>query len=106
MNLPGWCNEQSAWLGRHQMKLPSDARLLIVRLRALVFIALAIGMATLLGLVAWPDDLPTGAIHRPVTSAISVAVIGDSGSQSYQDKITFPPGSRERGGALRERTFQ
>ncbi|WP_442285748.1 SGNH/GDSL hydrolase family protein [Variovorax sp. M-6] len=38
--------------------------------------------------------------------AISLAVLGDSNSHSYQDRIAFPPGSAERGGTRRSNTFQ
>ena len=41
-----------------------------------------------------------------VTGAIPLAVIGDSDSHSYQDRITFPPGGDKRGGAYRETTLQ
>ncbi|SFD32143.1 hypothetical protein SAMN05428997_12472 [Bosea sp. CRIB-10] len=36
----------------------------------------------------------------------AVAVLGDSSSHSYQDRLSFPPGTSDRGGALRARTFQ
>ena len=35
-----------------------------------------------------------------------LAVLGDSDSHSYQDRISFPSGSPERGGAYRAATFQ
>ncbi|MDM0020814.1 SGNH/GDSL hydrolase family protein [Variovorax saccharolyticus] len=38
--------------------------------------------------------------------AISMAVLGDSTSHSYQDRLSFPDGSPERGGLYRPRTFQ
>jgi len=37
---------------------------------------------------------------------VPMAVLGDSNSHSYQDRVSFPPGSGERGGAHRARTFQ
>ncbi|MEJ8850375.1 SGNH/GDSL hydrolase family protein [Variovorax rhizosphaerae] len=72
----------------------------------LMLIALVVGMAILLVAVLWPDNLPAAARHRPITSALPLAVIGDSGSHSYQDRITFPPGGGLRHAALHERTFQ
>ncbi|MDB5732847.1 MAG: hypothetical protein JWQ03_2742 [Variovorax sp.] len=41
-----------------------------------------------------------------VASAVPLAVLGDSNSHSYQDNVSFRPGARERGGALRPRTLQ
>jgi len=64
------------------------------------------GVLASVGAVLWPDNLPEAARHRPMTSAIPLAVIGDSGSHSYQDPITFPPGGGLRDAALRDRTFQ
>jgi len=39
-------------------------------------------------------------------SAVPMAVLGDSNSHSYQDAVSFPPGSGQRGGAFHARTFQ
>ena len=53
------------------------------------------------------DGAPPGTIPPPSPAGtIPIAVLGDSNSHSYQDRLAFPPGSRERGGALRDRTFQ
>ncbi|RZL68483.1 MAG: SGNH/GDSL hydrolase family protein [Variovorax sp.] len=53
------------------------------------------------------DGLPDGVLQRRVpANAIPIAVLGDSGSHSFQDSISFPPGSPDRGGPLRARTFQ
>ncbi|MGH8061817.1 MAG: GDSL-type esterase/lipase family protein [Pseudoxanthomonas sp.] len=41
-----------------------------------------------------------------VTGTIPLAVIGDSDSHSYQDRISFPPGGDKRGGAHHEATLQ
>ncbi|MEJ8856065.1 SGNH/GDSL hydrolase family protein [Variovorax robiniae] len=71
-----------------------------------IWIALGAGFAALLGAVLWPDNLPASARHLPITTAIPLAVIGDSGSHSYQDPITFPSGGGLRDAALRDRTFQ
>lgn len=40
------------------------------------------------------------------TGTTPLAVIGDSDSHSYHDRITFPPGSDKRGGDYRETTLQ
>lgn len=51
--------------------------------------------------------MPSNTLHRPIApSAIPLAVLGDSNSHSYQDSISFPPGSPDRGGPLRANTFQ
>ncbi|VTU35416.1 hypothetical protein E5CHR_04058 [Variovorax sp. PBL-E5] len=51
--------------------------------------------------------MPANTLHRPIApTAIPIAVMGDSNSHSYQDSISFPPGSADRGGALRPNTFQ
>lgn len=60
----------------------------------------ALGMAIA---VLWGGDLP--ADNSPSTT-IALAVLGDSSSHSYQDRVSFPPGSADRGGAFRDRTFQ
>lgn len=60
----------------------------------------ALGLVTL---VRWDSVTPVD--HSPPTM-IALAVLGDSGSHSYQDKLSFPPGSSDRGGAFRARTFQ
>jgi hypothetical protein len=39
-------------------------------------------------------------------AAIPVGVLGDSDSHSYQDRISFPPGTSARGGPYREATLQ
>lgn len=79
-------------------------------LRAAVLAGAAVvvvGLAVML----WPDprrhvEVPgPGAMQRPDT-AIPLAVLGDSNSHSYQDRITFPLTSSERGGALRAGTLQ
>lgn len=35
-----------------------------------------------------------------------MAILGDSDNHAYQDRISFPPGSAKRGGALRHQTLQ
>jgi hypothetical protein len=60
----------------------------------------AFGLAVM---ALWGGDLP--ADNAPPTT-IALAVLGDSSSHSYQDSLSFPPGSAVRGGAFRARTFQ
>lgn len=56
---------------------------------------------------AWGDGAPMGTARSSAPpNAIPMAVLGDSNSHSYQDRVSFPPGSNERGGAQRARTFQ
>lgn len=49
-----------------------------------------------------------GVVQAPrhAAAAISLAVLGDSNSHSYQDRISFPLSSSERGGTLRAATLQ
>jgi hypothetical protein len=66
--------------------------------------AIVVGVGVLM---LWRDGLPAGGIPRSTPAGVvPIAVIGDSGSHSYQDHISFPADSRERGGRLRARTFQ
>ena len=51
-----------------------------------------------------PHNAP--ARSASASSAIPLAVVGDSNSHSYQDNVWFPADTTERGGALRSRTFQ
>ncbi|SFJ56524.1 hypothetical protein SAMN05216304_109212 [Bosea sp. OK403] len=60
----------------------------------------ALGLATL---ALWGSDAPVD--HSPPTT-IALGILGDSSSHSYQDSLSFPPGSADRGGALRPHTFQ
>jgi hypothetical protein len=60
----------------------------------------AFGLAVL---ALWGGDVP--ADNSPPTM-IAFAVLGDSSSHSYQDSLSFPPGSADRGGTFRARTFQ
>ncbi|WP_158516261.1 SGNH/GDSL hydrolase family protein [Bosea vaviloviae] len=60
----------------------------------------ALGLAIL---VAW--DSATPADNSPPTM-IALAILGDSSSHSYQDSLSFPPGSADRGGVFHARTFQ
>lgn len=42
----------------------------------------------------------------PADKPISMAVLGDSDSHSYQDRIFFPEGTADRGGVMRKYTLQ
>ena len=69
--------------------------------------AVVAGLAVML----WPDPRRpvevqgVGTLQQPDT-AIPLAVLGDSNSHSYQDRISFPLASGERGGVLRAGTLQ
>ncbi|CAN7197205.1 SGNH/GDSL hydrolase family protein [Bosea sp. LjRoot9] len=60
----------------------------------------ALGLAVL---VAWDSGTPA---DTSPPARIALAVLGDSSSHSYQDSLSFPPGSASRGGAFHARTFQ
>ena len=70
--------------------------------------ALIAGVATM----TWPD--PRQVIAMPGVdvapkagaNSIPLAVLGDSNSHSYQDRVSFPPGTGDRGGALRAGALQ
>ncbi|MEJ7747317.1 MAG: hypothetical protein WKF61_11365, partial [Luteimonas sp.] len=62
--------------------------------------------ATLLTIALWGDGLRPDPGEGNSSAAIPLAVLGDSNSHSYQDQISFPADSKERGGARRPQTFQ
>lgn len=69
--------------------------------------ALLVGLSAAMILALWSDGMHSATdVHPLPAGAVSLAVLGDSNSHSYQDRIAFPPGSAERGGALRPMTFQ
>lgn len=79
--------------------------------RTVAFILLATALAAALGwlLLTWlTEPLPIERLRGmpPVTRPLSLAVLGDSDSHAYQDRVSFPPGSSERGGAMRQYTLQ
>ena len=75
----------------------------LARFTGAAILALA---ATAVAFNVWSDGLPQNVFNRAVAStAIPLAVLGDSNSHSYQDSVAFPPGSSARGGAFRSRTF-
>ena len=58
-------------------------------------------------LLRWGSDLPDEVRHRSVSAtAVPLAILGDSNSHSYQDRISFPMRSGQRGGVNHARTFQ
>lgn len=70
-------------------------------------VAAAVAIGSAFAVEALGDGLPDGVFQRRVPPrAVPLAVIGDSGSHSFQDRVSFPAGSAERGGPLRARTFQ
>ena len=76
------------------------------RLRRLFAAGAWVLVAAGVALDVWSDDLPYDALHRAVSpTAIPLAVLGDSNSHSYQDRLAFPAGSSARGGTWRARTF-
>ena len=73
----------------------------------LVGTAAAVLLGSAFAVEALGDGLPDGVFQRRLpANAVPLAVLGDSGSHSFQDRIAFPQGSPDRGGALRSRTFQ
>ena len=74
--------------------------------RASAFLAVAFSAAA--GFLIMSSDgmndaeSPRGALPEPVP----LAALGDSDTHSYQDRVSFPPGSPKRGGAFRASTFQ
>lgn len=78
--------------------------------RALRVVCAGIAVAAVAAIlipVLWSDGMASDD-GRPAApaSAIPLAVMGDSNSQAYQDAVSFPDGSADRGGAFRSRTFQ
>lgn len=71
--------------------------------RALGLIGAALVSFGLAGLVLLDGEVP--ADNAP-PSVVALAVLGDSSSHSYQDRLSFPPNSADRGGIFRARTFQ
>jgi hypothetical protein len=65
-------------------------------------VVLAIVAALVYPLLIKRESRPSGA----APSAPPVAVLGDSDSHSYQDRISFPPGSEDRGAEYRAITLQ
>lgn len=71
----------------------------------LLGVAVAGALGVLL-LAQWDDGLAAWQTDKAPSGSVALAVVGDSNSQSFQDSVSFPPGSAERGGALRAHTFQ
>lgn len=74
----------------------ASSRRMLARLGAFV---LACGAALAAALAPAPAQ-------ASAAGPVPMGVLGDSNSHSYQDTLTFPPGSRERGGPYRAGTFQ
>jgi hypothetical protein len=77
--------------------------------RILGFIIMVMALGAVAAAVVGQDGgtaLPAGVLTRDRPAhAVPIAVLGDSNSHSFQDGISFAPGSPERGGALRPRTY-
>jgi hypothetical protein len=74
---------------------------------ALVRAVVVLAVLTVSVVAAWGDGVPASVVVPSApANTIPLAVLGDSNSHSYQDRTAFPPGTRERGGALHSRTFQ
>jgi hypothetical protein len=77
------------------------------RVSLVVGVMIIVGVSAAVALLAWDSGMPGAAIGRAVSAtAIPLAVLGDSNSHSYQDRLNFPAGSGQRGGAHQDRTFQ
>jgi hypothetical protein len=76
------------------------------RLRQAVAVFAALIVLAGASLLAWDDSTPPAATSPASAKTIPLAVMGDSDSHSYQDRVSFPPGTHERGGPFREQTFQ
>lgn len=73
---------------------------------AVVAVAL-VGLAAAWALMEWSVGVALNVDSTAAPAgAISLAVLGDSNSHSYQDRVGFPASSPERGGELRPSTFQ
>ena len=67
---------------------------------------LVLGFAATAGVLAMRDPRPAMPSEAAATSAMPLAVLGDSNSHSYQDGLAFPPGSGARGGEFHATTLQ
>lgn len=77
------------------------------RIAWLTGLAIALCAALAWGLLRWGSALPDKALQRSVpATAIPLAILGDSNSHSYQDRLSFPASAGERGGNNQARTFQ
>ncbi|HEX5121643.1 MAG TPA: SGNH/GDSL hydrolase family protein [Rhodanobacteraceae bacterium] len=74
-------------------------------LRAFVYLAALAGIVVAAGAFVYLRHAPRPVSPSP-DSAPPLAILGDSDSHSYQDSISFPPGSGERGGPYHAATLQ
>lgn len=64
------------------------------------------GTAAAAALTLWDNGVPEAAARRVVSpTAIPLAVMGDSNSHSYHDRLNFSVESGQRGGVNQDRTF-
>lgn len=93
--------------------MPPEGRRRLLR-RTLRFIARAafaavIGVCVYAAIQVFSDRYGFGVAARADATSpgsIPLGILGDSDSHSYQDRLTFPPGSPDRGGPYRRTTFQ
>ncbi len=70
----------------------------------LVAVSAVVGVMAV-GAALW-ISADVSAAPRESGAGVSMAVMGDSNTHSYQDSISFPAGSGQRGGPFHDRTFQ
>ena len=51
-------------------------------------------------------SVSTAAMSASTGERVPLAVVGDSDSHSYQDRLSFPEGTAKRGGRYRQTTLQ
>ena len=67
---------------------------------------IVLGLAAAAALMLWDNGVPDAVADRVVPpKAIPLAVMGDSNSHAYQDRLNFSVESGQRGGIHQERTF-
>lgn len=76
-------------------------------MRMVVQIAFVVfGLVAAAALMLWDNGVPDAVAERVVSpTAIPLAVMGDSNSHSYQDRLNFSVESGQRGGPLQDRSF-
>jgi hypothetical protein len=73
---------------------------------AVASICILVAITTGVGL--WAEGMGRDRSKDPglAKASLPLGVLGDSDSHSYQDRVTFAPGTAQRGGAYRASTFQ